>query len=247
MLHFSRWKAWGIILTTLVVCAFAVPNFFPEKTVQSWPQWAQRHIVLGLDLQGGVSILLEVDAAQVRKDKVATLREDVLRVARDNRLGGAPQIRGNTVEFRVRQGVDPQLALQKMRELSQPMGGVLGTTGQRSIDVVDAGNGVIRLTPTEPAVVERIRQAVEQTIQVLEKRLNIFGTVEPSIQRQGVDRILVQVPGLGDPQQIITILGTTAKLEFRLVDQSIPPNQVDPNNVPPDSELLPSTKAEGGQ
>src|ERR1051325_4580271 len=247
MLHFSRWKAWGIILTTLVVCAFAVPNFFPEKTVQSWPQWAQRHIVLGLDLQGGVSILLEVDAAQVRKDKVATLREDVLRVARDNRLGGAPQIRGNTVEFRVRQGVDPQLALQKMRELSQPMGGVLGTTGQRSLDVVDAGNGVIRLTPTEPAVVERIRQAVEQSIQVLEKRLNIFGTVEPSIQRQGVDRILVQVPGLGDPQQIITILGTTAKLEFRLVDQSIPPNQVDPNSVPPDSELLPSTKAEGGQ
>ncbi len=247
MLHFSRWKAWGIILTTLVVCAFAVPNFFAEQTVKSWPQWAQRHIVLGLDLQGGVSILLEVDAAQVRKDKVNTLREDVLRVARENRLGGAPQIRGNTVEFRVRQGVDPALALQKMRDLSQPMGGVLGTTGQRSLDVADVGNGVIRLTPTEPAVVERIRQAVEQSIQVLERRLNILGTVEPSIQRQGVDRILVQVPGLGDPQQIIGILGTTAKLEFRLVDQSIPPNQVTPDNVPPDSELLKSTKAENNQ
>jgi len=138
MLYFSRWKAIGILLTTLVVCAFAIPNFFPEKMVQSWPQWAQRHIVLGLDLQGGVSILLEVDAAGVRKDKVNTLREDVQRVARDNRLGGAPTIRGNTVEFRVRQGVDPALALQKLRELSQPMGGVLGTTGQRSLEVVDA-------------------------------------------------------------------------------------------------------------
>src|SRR5215213_4688250 len=195
-MYFSRWKALGIILTTLVVCAFAVPNFFPEKMVQSWPKWAQRHIVLGLDLQGGVSILLEVDAAGVRKDKVNALREDVLRVARENRLGSNPTIRGNTVEFRVRQGVDQTLALQKLRELSQPMGGVLGTTGQRTVDVVDVGNGVIRLNPTEPAIVERVRQAVEQSMQVLERRLNFTGTVEPSIQRQGVDRILVQVPGL---------------------------------------------------
>src|ERR1041384_3470996 len=141
MLYFSSWKAIGILLTTPVGCAFASPNFFPEKMVQSWPQWAQRHIVLGLDLQGGVSILLEVDAAGVRKDKVATLREDVLRVARDNRLGGATQPRGHTVEFRVRQGVDPQLALQKMRELSQPMGGVLGGTGRRSVGGVGAGAG----------------------------------------------------------------------------------------------------------
>ena len=238
MLHFTRLKALGIILTTLLVCAFAIPNFFAEQTVKAWPQWAQRHIVLGLDLRGGVSILLEVDTNEVRKDKVNQLREDVLRVARENRLGGAPTIRGNTVEFRTRQGVDPALALQKMRELSQPMGGVLSTTGQRNLDVVDAGNGLIRLTPTEPAIVERVRQAVEQSIQVLERRLNFTGTVEPSIQRQGVDRILVQVPGLNDPKEILDILNKTAKLEFRMVDQSMPAEQVDPNSVPPDSELL---------
>src|SRR5260221_1940466 len=247
MLYFSRWKALAILLTTLVVCAFAIPNFFPEKMVQSWPQWAQRHIVLGLDLQGGVSILLEVDVAEVRKDKVNSLREDVIRIARENRLGSNPAIRGSTVEFRVRQGVDPAVALQKLRDLSQPLGGVLGTTGQRTVDVVDAGNGVIRLTPTEPAIIERIRQAVEQSIQVLEKRLNLLGTVEPSIQRQGVDRILVQVPGLSDPQQILDILNKTAKLEFRMVDQSVPAEQVSPDNVPPDSELLKGTKVDNNQ
>ena len=247
MLYFSRWKAIGILLTTLVVCAFAIPNFFPETMVRSWPQWAQRHIVLGLDLQGGVSILLEVDAAGVRKDKVNTLREDVIRVARESRLGSNPTIRGNTVEFRVRQGVDPALALQKLRELSQPMSGVLSTTGQRTVDVVDAGNGLIRLTPTEPAIVERIRQAVEQSMQVLEKRLNFTGTVEPSIQRQGVDRILVQVPGLSDPQQILDILNKTAKLEFRMVDQSVPAEQVTPDAVPPDSELLKGAEADKNQ
>ncbi len=76
MLYFTRWKAAAIILTALIVCLFAVPNFFPEKTVNSWPKWAQRHLVLGLDLQGGSHILLEVDAAAVRKEKVEQLRDE---------------------------------------------------------------------------------------------------------------------------------------------------------------------------
>ena len=108
MLYFSRWKATAILLTTFLVCACAIPNFFPEKTVQSWPAWAQRHLVLGLDLQGGSHILLEVDTNAVRKEKVETLRDDVRRVVRENRLGSpaAATIRGTTVEFRIREGVD---------------------------------------------------------------------------------------------------------------------------------------------
>src|SRR5215204_5528599 len=108
MLHFTRLKAAATLLTAFLICLCAVPNFFPETTVKSWPAWAQRHIVLGLDLQGGVHILLEVDTAAVRKDKVEALREDVRRVVRDNRLGapGTVAIRGSTVEFRIREGVD---------------------------------------------------------------------------------------------------------------------------------------------
>ena len=249
MLYFSRWKAAAILLTTLIICAFSIPNFFSEQTVQSWPKWAQRHLVLGLDLQGGSHILLEVDANEVRKEKVNSLREDVRRVVRDNRLGnpGAVVIRGSTVEFRIREGVDPALALQKLRELSQPLGGLLSTTGQRTVDVVDAGNGVFRLTPTQPALVDRVRQSVEQSIQIVERRVNELGTVEPTIQRQGVDRILVQVPGLQDPSRLKELLGKTAKLSFRMVDQSVSPDQLSQGNVPPDSELLKGTKAENNQ
>ena len=87
MLYFTRWKALAIILTALVVCLCAVPNFFPEAKVKTWPKWAQRHLVLGLDLQGGSHILLEVDTNAVRKEKVETLRDDVRRVVRENRLG----------------------------------------------------------------------------------------------------------------------------------------------------------------
>ena len=83
MLYFTRWKATAIMLTAFVVCLFAVPNFLPEKMVQSWPKWAQRHVVLGLDLQGGSHILLEVDSAAVRKEKLEATRDDVRRVLRD--------------------------------------------------------------------------------------------------------------------------------------------------------------------
>jgi preprotein translocase subunit SecD len=106
---------------------------------------------------------------------------------------------------------------------------------------------LFRLTPTEPSIVERIRQAVEQSVQIVEKRVNELGTVEPSIQRQGVDRVLVQVPGLQDPSRLKELLGKTAKLTFRLVDQTVPIDQALRGQVPPDSELLKSTKAENNQ
>jgi preprotein translocase subunit SecD len=235
-----------ILATALLVCLFAVPNFFPEKVVQSWPKWAQRHVVLGLDLQGGVHLLLEVDSNEVRKQKIEALRDDVRRVLRDNKLvtAGAPTIRGGTVEVRIREGGDTQLAATKLRELSQPLGGIMGASGARSVDVVDAGGGLFRLTVTEPAFLERIRQAVDQSIQIIERRVNELGTVEPSIARQGADRVLVQVPGLQDPQRLKDIIGTTAKLTFRMVDLTASP---EPGRVPPESEILPAANASEGQ
>jgi preprotein translocase subunit SecD len=247
MLYFSRWKITATLLTTVLVCLFAFPNFLPEATVQSWPKWAQRHIVLGLDLQGGSHILLEVDSNAVRKEMVERLRDDVRRVVRENRLGSpaAVTVRGETVEFRIREGVDQSLALSKLRELSQPLGGLLSASGQRSVDVVDAGNGVVRLTATQPSIIERIRQSVEQSMQIIDRRVNELGTVEPSIQRQGVDRILVQVPGLQDPSRLKELLGKTAKLAFRMVDQTISPDQAQEGRVPPESEILMGSRSEG--
>jgi preprotein translocase subunit SecD len=239
MLFFSRWKVISVLVTAILVCLFAVPNFFPDRVVQRWPAWAQRHIVLGLDLQGGSHLLLEVDSNAVRKEKVQTLLDDVRRVLREARIGYTGLVaRGDSVEVRIREGADPQLALSKLRELSQPVGGVLGGGGQRTAEIADLGGGLIRLTLTQAAITERIRQAVDQSIQIVERRVNQLGTVEPSIQRQGIDRILVQVPGLQDPSHLKVILGTTAKLTFRLVDLSVSPEQAVQNGPPPDSELL---------
>jgi preprotein translocase subunit SecD len=243
MLYFTRWKALAIILTALVVCLCAVPNFFPESQVKTWPVWAQRHLVLGLDLQGGSHILLEVDSNSVKKDKLDQVRDDVRRTLRDAKIGYTGlAAKADSVEVRVKD-TDLATALTKLRELSQPLGGLVGSSGQRSLDVSDAGGGLIRLTVPPAAITERIRQSVEQSIQIVERRVNELGTVEPLIQRQGTDRILVQVPGLQDPTRLKELLGKTAKLDFRMVDLTVPADQAQQGRVPPDSEVLMSSTA----
>src|SRR5688572_1425322 len=238
MLHFSPLKAAATLLTAFFICLVAVPNFFSDETVRSWPKWAQRHIVLGLDLQGGSHILLEVDSAAVRREQSQALLDDVRRVLREARVGYTGlAVRGNSVEVRLREGTDMQQAMSKLNELSRPLSGILATAGQRSLEITQTG-GLVRLTPTDPAILERIRQAVEQSIQIIERRVNELGTVEPLIQRQGIDRVLVQVPGLQDPTRLKELLGKTAKLDFRLVDLSIPADQAQQAGVPQDSELL---------
>ncbi|MBS0533287.1 MAG: protein translocase subunit SecD [Proteobacteria bacterium] len=241
MLYFTRWKAAAIVLTALVVCLFAVPNFIPSHVVDTWPKWAQRHLVLGLDLQGGSHILLEVDSNAVRKEKLETTRDDVRRVLRDARVGYTGlAIRGSSVEVRIREENSVGQALTKLRELSVPLGGLLGGSGQRSLDITSDGT-LIRLTVTDAAMLERIRQSVDQSIQIIERRVNELGTVEPLIQRQGNDRILVQVPGLQDPSRLKELLGKTAKLDFRMVDVNNQVDQAVQGRVPSDDDLLYST------
>jgi preprotein translocase subunit SecD len=243
MLFFTRWKAAGILLTALVVCLFALPNFFSESAVRAWPSFAQRHIVLGLDLQGGSSLLLEVDTAAVRKEKLQGIADDVLRILRAARVPFTGRaVHGNSVEVRITRDTDVENAMSKLRELSQPLSGILGSSGQRSVDITENA-GLITLSPSDAALAERVRQAVDQSIQIIERRVNELGLVEPTIQREGAFRILVQVPGLQDPSRLKEILGKTAKLDFRMVDQSMTAEQATATHPPADSEIL---DGEGG-
>jgi preprotein translocase subunit SecD len=166
------------------------------------------------------------------------------RVLRDARIGYTGLVvRGNSVEVRIREGANSDQAETKLRTLSQPLGGLLNATGQRSIDITTEAGGLIRLTVTDPAIIERVRQSVDQSIQIIERRVNELGTVEPLIQREGTDRILVQVPGLQDPTRLKQLLGKTAKLDFRMVDTGTSPEQAVQGRAPPDDDLLYSASA----
>src|SRR5690349_21584587 len=149
MLYFSRWKALSILLTAMVVCSFAVPNFVSAERVKTWPQWAQRNVVLGLDLQGGSHILLQVDRNDVIKQRLDTLRAEAIKVLGDAKIlrANAPTVRGNSVEVRLREDDKYQTALAQLRDLSQPItNNLVGVTGNRTLDVTEVGSGLIRLT-----------------------------------------------------------------------------------------------------
>lgn len=245
MLRFSKWKLFSTIAVILLGLTLAIPSTMSHDTrenfMKSLPGWfptwliPQRTIVLGLDLQGGSHVLLEVDANDLirgRSGLVAQLRNDVRRILREERvvIDGGIQVTQRGVQFRLGQGVDQSKVLPKLRALAQPVrGDILGAGGPKNIEVSVSPDGLIQLVYTDEGINERVRRAIGQAIEVLRRRIDFGGTTEPNIQRQGADRILVQVPGLQDPQRLKEILGKTAKLEFRFVAQ---PGALDVDMLP---------------
>ena len=195
--------------------------------MKTWPAWAQRHLVLGLDLQGGSYLLLEVDSNYVKKEKLDQIRDDVRRVLREAKIGYTGlSVRNDTRRSAHHQGYRsadrPDQAARAVAAARRSCSAPTASAASRSPMPAAA---LIRLTVPQAAITDRIRQTIEQSIQIVESRVNELGTVEPVIQRQGTDRILVQVPGLQDPTRLKELLGKTAKMEFRMVDATVPPDQ----------------------
>lgn len=245
MLYFPRWKTILIIAICVIGTLFALPNLFSRESLANLPGWyANSRISLGLDLRGGSHLLLEVDMDAVIRDRVEGLVDGArtqLRTANVGYTTITPSARGITVQLR-----DPaqaQAATQALRELANTVGGGAFGGGQPDLDVA-AANGAVTATLSEPALRERANQAVEQSIEIVRRRIDETGVNEPTIARQGADRILVQLPGVEDPDRVKRLLGTTAKMTFRLVDMNADPTAT---RAPPGSEILPSTDPTGPQ
>ncbi len=231
MLRFAPWKIISILLITFLSGLMVVPSFLSEdgrKTLShSIPSWIPaKAIVLGLDLQGGSHVLLEVDSASVLRSQLENLRDDVRRTLREEKISisGGIGLLPRGVQVRIADANERARALPKLRLLAQPGGTV------QTFDFSEGSDGLVLMSATDVGVADKVRRAVDQSIEVLRRRVDALGTTEPNIQRQGIDRILVQVPGLQDPSKLKEILGTTAKLEFRLV--------ADPGASPADIENL---------
>ena len=243
MIRYAPWKVVSIILGTLVALLLVIPSMLPVSTRESLahavPWLPARTVVLGLDLQGGAHVLLEVDTPSVIRSRVEALRDDVRRTLREEnvKLTGGIGLQQKGVQFRIPDAADRTKALPKLRQLAQPLGASL--TGAVSDFTVNEGDdGIVQLALTDAGIDARVRRAVDQSIEVLRRRVDALGTTEPNIQREGNDRILVEVPGLQDAQRLKDILGTTAKLEFRLV--------ADQGENPADFEQLPYYKSSEG-
>ncbi|MBI1239448.1 MAG: protein translocase subunit SecD [Alphaproteobacteria bacterium] len=234
----SRFVAF-VAIVVLGALILAAPNVMSPAFRASLPDWWPKDTIsLGLDLRGGSYLLLEIDMAQVKTDRLETLVGDVRRALREARIGYTGLGReGQTVRVTISDAAAIPAAREALRDLSSPIGGLLGGGGE-SITLDEDVPGQFALAYSEAQLNEYRQQTVIQSIEIVRKRVDELGNLEAAIQQQGADRILVQVPGLDDPQELIALLGKTAKMTFRLVDVSVPMDEALAGRVPPGSELL---------
>ncbi|TIU32148.1 MAG: protein translocase subunit SecD, partial [Mesorhizobium sp.] len=224
-LYFSRLKMILIWLAVAVTVILAAPNLFPASTLAQLPSWVpKRQMTLGLDLQGGSHILLQMDQNDLIKDQLETTRDEIrtlLREAKINYTGLSGT--GRTVQVRISDQNQVDAAKAALKPITNPVNAGLFTGGSvQSMTLDDSEPGLLKFTVTDAGLKYRTTTALSQAIEVVERRVNALGTTEPIVQRQGDDRILVQVPGLQNPQRLKDIIGQTAKLTFQMVDTSMP-------------------------
>ena len=231
MVYFSRWK----VILVLAVCGFgllfAAPNFLSVRQAEALPDWLpHKQVSLGLDLQGGSHLLLEVEVDAVVRERLESMVDSVrvvLRKARIRyrRLG----VEGRAVTVTIRDVGRAEEARQLVRQVDP-------ATTQAELD----DGGRITLSLTDQAVRDWRTSAVKQSIEIVRRRIDETGVREPTIQRQGDDRILVQLPGIDDPERVKRLLGKTAKMTFHLVDEKASLSEALAGRVPPGSKLMPS-------
>ena len=268
MLQIDGWKRVLILGVCLIGLALALPNLFygrveahndaaqavergavptaeTERGLALWPDWMPSGLVnLGLDLRGGAHLLAEVQLGDVyasRVDGYWPETRDALRDLRDTvgtirRQDGPP----DELQVRISRPEGLQAAVDAVRDLSAPIVSLTGV-GARDIEVAGAGDVVtVRLSEAERAATDD--RTMEQSLEIIRRRVDEAGTREPTIQRQGADRILIQVPGIGSAQELKALIGTTAKLTFHAVTGQTTDAQT---RVPADQILVPSLDEEG--
>lgn len=236
MLDFSTWKKtwlWG--LTVLVMLA-ALPSLVSTTSVR-WPEALPDPTVnLGLDLAGGSHILLEAETEQVAGQRLENMEEAV----RNTMRNASPAIRigdVSTANGRLSFLLDDPGQVDRARELLTPLLNGEGLTREWELSLIDTSRVV--LTPTQAGLEQAVADAMDSATEVVRKRIDELGTREPTIIRQGDARIVVQVPGLQDPDQLKDLLGQTAKLEFKMVDETALPADLQQGIAPPGSQIFP--------
>jgi preprotein translocase subunit SecD len=245
MNDFPRWKIWSILLVLLAGILFAIPSLIPESTADRIGIGGLPRINLGLDLSGGSHLLLEAQTADVAKQRLDlmedSVRQEMRRATPAIDIGDISTANG-TLAFFVRDSGQLDAAVDKARGLTNPV----GVTGQRDWNVTVVDSTRVTMTPTAAGMNAAIENAMQVATEVVRRRIDELGTKEPTIIRQGDDRIVVQVPGLQNPEALKSLLGKTAKLEFKLVDLTADPAQVAKGIAPAGSQILPYPSSPGG-
>ncbi|WP_164116679.1 protein translocase subunit SecD [Sphingorhabdus sp. Alg239-R122] len=245
MLEFPRWKIVSLSLLLFFGALVSIPSLLPGQMRDYWPSFLPQETVnLGLDLSGGSHILLEADPEDVRAQNMENMEENVraaLRNANPRIEIGNISHENDTLSFLVRDVNKVDAAREEIQRFTNGV----GLTGQRDWNVEVRDTTRFVLTPTDAGVDEALDQAMNTATEVIRKRIDEMGTREPTIIRQGDERIVVQVPGLDDPEALKELLGKTAELEFKLVDATADPNNTAAGQANIGSQVFPYAEGAG--
>jgi len=231
----SRWVLATYAAIVLAGIAAAAPNLLSPALLAGLPGWLPRQqVTLGLDLRGGSHLVLEVDTAALTQDRLESLLTDASRSLRTAGIAiRSVGIEGSAIVIQL---PDPatDAARAALRSLAVPVAAGIGAPSL-DLDVSETGPGRLRLSLSEAGLRERVDRAIEQSLEIVRQRVDQVGVAEPTIQRVGADRILVQLPGLQDATQLRALLGSTAKLTFHMLARDAAPG----DRLPPNVTMLP--------
>ena len=231
MLNLPRWQVIGIIAVTLLAALFALPNLLPGSVLDKLPGWYQQsRINLGLDLRGGAHFLLEADLRSVLGERLTNLSDSVRGELRKQQVGFK--------DVTVQSGASVTVVLREEAQRAKAIEGIRSL--DPSLQVSGAGD-TIQLAFSNVDLVRKKKEVIDQSIEILRRRVDETGTIEPTIVRQGDDRILLQVPGIKDTTDLKRKINQTAKLTFHLVNEDVAQTgQNIPANLPPTTFLAPT-------
>ncbi len=247
MLQFSPIRTLTIALVTVLGILFVLPNFTAGKYGDFLPGWATewlptKQIVLGLDLQGGSHLLMQVNRQDIIKERMRDLRVEVRSIlANDNGIGHLITTDGEQMSISLTDPEQMDQALEALQTLETVVSrSVFSTGGVREVEITTNEQGQIIVRLSEAGIDERVSSLVSQSIEVIRRRIDELGTTEPTIQRQGTDRILVQVPGFDDSERLKDLISRTARLTFHLVHPTITAEQALSQGLPVGTMIVPS-------
>lgn len=219
-----------IIAICLVGVFFAVPNVMTDKT--NLPKWWQP-VNLGLDLQGGSSLLLQVKMDDVLKDKMATLEDSVRQSLRRTRYQNL-QSDKDGVSVKITDFKARDKAKEAFRKLDEGL----------VVEEDENGEGIVTIRYNEQALAQLQSRVIDQSVSIVRRRIDELGTKEPIVQGQGSDRVLVQLPGVQNPESVKILLGKTAKMSFHLVDESTTLAQAKRGKISKTSRVMSGSEGE---
>ncbi|HUN49219.1 MAG TPA: protein translocase subunit SecD, partial [Stellaceae bacterium] len=232
MLYFQTWKVTLILGICLLGVLLTLPNLFSQETLDRLPGWVpHRQISLGLDLRGGSHLLLEVDMSTVVRERLNNALDAARSELRNARIGYTGlAVQNDKLVFTVSDLNRLDDVRKLVPKLDPELVSTIGSDGQ------------VSLAFDEAALERRKSTVLEQSIEIVRRRIDETGTKEPTIQREGSDRILVQLPGIDNPEHVKELIGKTAKMTFQLVDTSITPDEARRGRLPPGDDILPGAE-----